>query len=105
MVFVVNTLNGKGKERYKHNAINMLKRSLNLVSLLQTLIYSAFFFFQFTHRHQLPVANQAERKTITSLTKVGIIIMMMMMMMMMMMIMTMTVLIITKFKFDTEKNH
>ena len=44
MVFVVNTLNSKGKERYKHNAINMLKRSLNLVSLLQTLIYSAFFF-------------------------------------------------------------
>ena len=44
MVFVVNTLNSKGKERHKHNAINMLKRSLNLVSLLQTLIYSAFFF-------------------------------------------------------------
>ena len=40
MVFVVNTLNSKGKERYKHNAINMLKRSLNLVSF--TLL---FFFF------------------------------------------------------------
>ena len=44
MVLVVNTLNSKGKERYKHNAINMLKRSLNLVSLLQTLIYSCFLF-------------------------------------------------------------
>ena len=44
MVLVVNTLNSKGKERYKLNAINMLKRSLNLVSLLQTLIYSCFLF-------------------------------------------------------------
>ena len=44
MVLVVNTLNSKGKERYKHNAINMLKRSLNLVSLLQTLIYFCFLF-------------------------------------------------------------
>ena len=91
----------------------MLKRSLNLVSLLQTLNYASFFFFQFTHHHQLPVANQAERKTIASLTKVGIIIiiiiiiiiMMMMMMMMMIIIMRMTVLIITKFKLDTKKNH
>ena len=87
----------------------MLKRSLNLVSLLQTLIYASFFFFfQFTHHHQLPVANQAERKTIASLTKVGIIIiiiMMMMMMVMMIIIMRMTVLIITKFKLDTKKNH
>ena len=93
----------------------MLKRSLNLVSLLQTLIYSCFFFFSSYIIINFQLQTRRKRKTITSLPKVGIIIiiiiiiilMMMMMMMMttmmMMIIMRMTVLIITKFKFDTKK--
>ena len=88
----------------------MLKRSLNIVSLLPTLITELLFLLsiQFKHRHQLPVANQAERKTITSLIKVGlitiiIIILIIIITIMMMITMSMTALIIAKFKSNTKK--
>ena len=87
----------------------MLKRSLNIVSLLPTLITELLFLLsiQFKYRHQLPVANQAERKTITSLIKVGlitiIIILIIIITIMMTITMSMTALIIAKFKFNTKK--